>query len=432
MYYRLCFIFLILTSIITKSNSMNNKITKHTFDNGLILIHKKTEPLPIVEIELFINVGSFTETEKNSGITNLVQTLLLKGTKNRTAEQIAIEIESIGGTISSDSDDDYSTISVSIPSKHFSEAITILSDVLLNPNFPQEELEKEKKVILAAIKSREDHIFNVASDTLIKNLYKEHPYSMINLGNYESIKNITRNDIINWYNRYYGTPNIIIVVVGNVSFKETINNVKKRFSTIPKVQNSKVILKEPELVSNETITLKKKFEQSYLMYGYLVPQINNNDYPVLKVLNTYLGSGMSSQLFQELREKSGLCYETGSFYPSKKYTSRFIIYLGLDKSKINEAKKKIDSIIDELKLKKISENKLDEIKNHIKGVYLLDHQRNSRQAWFLGWWEILGKGYEYDEQYLTDITKVNSEDIVKVANKYFNKNHVIVEILPEK
>jgi predicted Zn-dependent peptidase len=385
-----------------------------------------------VSIKLFIKVGSKDESEDKGGITQLAQTLLLKGTKGRSAEEIALEIESVGGSISSDSTEDYSEISVSVTNKHFEKAVEVLSDVFLNPVFPEGELEKEKVVTIAAIKSRQDRIFNVALDLLMENLYGSHPYARLPIGTEETVKNISRKDIINWHKKFYGTPNIVIVVVGNVSLNDTKKHTNKYFSNVPAVLESKISFEKLPLTETKVVTETKKFKQAYLMFGYLVPQVKSEYYAVLKVLNTYLGRGMSSKLFQTIREEAGLCYEISSFYPSRLDTSRFVIYMGLDKSTLDDAKKKVVQLLDEIRQIPVTNEKLNEVKEYIKGTHLLEHQSNGRQAWYLGWWEILGKGYEYDNKYISDLNSVTPEDILKVARKYLKGNHVIIQVVPEK
>ncbi len=409
---------------------LTHNIKKIKLKNGITLIHKYTEPLPIVSVYIFIKLGSIHDPKEKLGLTNFTQILLTKGTKKRTSQQIAIDIESIGGSIGTDADEDYSTISLSITKKYFSKAVEILSDILLNPVFPEEEFQKERVVVDAGIRSRQDHIFNVSYDLLRKNIYGEHPYAELSIGTTETIKNIIREDIVNWHKKYYGKENIIFVVVGNISLNEAKNTIEKYFSDIPEGEKPVKGLDVISPVKKEVVE-KKKFEQAYLMFGFIAPEITNDDYPELKVLNTYLGSGMSSLLFQELREKEGLGYEVHSFYPSRKDKSHFVIYIGLDKSSIEKAKNKILDIIDVLKTKPVDDIKLEEAKKYLKGVYLLDHQTNSKQAWYLGWWEITGRGYQYDQKYISELKEIKPSDLQEVAKKYFIDNYVVVEIIPE-
>jgi predicted Zn-dependent peptidase len=358
--------------------------------------------------------------------------LLTKGTKKRTAEQIAVELESVGGGIGAGANEDYSEIGVSITSMHFDKAMEILADVFLNPLFPDRELAKEKVNIIAGIKSRKDSIFTVASDMLNQKMYKTHPYARLTSGSEETVNKITRDDIVAWHKKNHAVPNLLMIVVGNVSLSDTVKYIDKYFGQLPKTVPEQTQLPVPDITAPVTITEKTKFEQAYLMYGYIAGEITSKDYAALKVLNGYLGGGMSSLLFQKLREQAGLGYEVDSFYPSRKEKSRFVIYIGLDTGSISIAKQKITELVADLKQNKIDETRLTEVKNYLKGTFLLDHQTAARQAWYFGWWEMLGKGYEYDTVYTTEIDKITADDVLAAANKYLTDKFVCIELHSEK
>jgi len=361
----------------------------------------------------------------------MMQTLMVKGTKTMTEKQLSTEIESMGGSIGASALEDYCEVSLNITKQYFDEAFKLFADVVQNPAFPEDELKKEKVNMIAGIKSRQDQIFSVTYDCLRSAVYHGHPYTYLTTGTEEGVNNITRGDLQSWHGKHYGTQNMIMVVTGNIGLGEIKSAVKNYLGTMPPVEPLKYEFPAVEPVAKE-IAEKKKFEQAYLMYGYLVPSVSDNDFPKIKVLNAYLGSGMSSLLFQELREKAGLGYEVSSFYPSKKDKSTFIIYIGLDKSTMDTAKTKIEALISDLKTKPLDETRLRDAKKYIKGISVLDHQTGSKQAWYLGWWEIMGKGYRYDKKYLSDIEQVTSADVKAMIDKYLTDKFVQVQITPEK
>jgi zinc protease len=416
---------------------MVGEIKKEILPNGIVLVHKYNPEVPTVAVSMFLKMGSVYEPAKVCGISNLLQSTIIKGTSSRSASKISEEIESVGGAIKSDSTYDYSEISISISNKYFEKSIEILADVFFNPTFPQEEIIKEKLITLAEIKSRQEHIHDVAEDILFPNLYgKEHPYSKLDIGTYSTIKSISRKDIIAWWKKFYGIDrnvgnNIILSVVGDVEFDAAKENVLKYFSQMPSVEIPSL---DEVRISQRSglIRVKKHFKQAYLMYGYVAPRVskeNIKNYLSLKILNTYLGSGMSSKLFDVLRERNALCYETSSYYPARLLSSHFVIYIGLDTSKIDIAKKNIESIIYGLKTQRICNEELEMVKQKIKGQYLLDHQTNIRQAWYLGYWEILGLGCDYDDKFIEQVYSISAEDILNVAKSTFSNSPTIVEIL---
>ena len=408
-------------------------INKHVFPNGLTLIHKRNKSNQIVALELFIKTGRIYEPNEQAGITHLVQTLLTKGTKKYTASEIAEIVESIGGILSTGSNEDFAQVSSVVTVRHFNLAFDLLFEVITNPVFPEKEIEKERQVTLAAIKSREEDIFTVAYDYFNQNLYRNHPHALPPIGTEETVKKFTREELVNYHRKFYTPERMVIVIVGNLSWGKVKKTVEKTFASLPKGEEL-VTAPFPEIPLSQSIEkiYPQKFKQAYLMLGCPVAEGSHSDYAILKVLNTLLGGGMRGRLFRELRDKHSLAYEISSFYPTRKSTSHFVIYLGLDGTKLNQAKEKIQEQLKRLQTELVEEKELEEVKKFLRGNYLIEHSANRDQAWYLGWWELMGKGYEYDEEYPQILSQVTAEDILNIAKKYFTKNYLTIIIQPEK
>ena len=436
------FIFLFIITQISALNCFASDIKKIILNNGLTLIYKENKSNEIIAMDLFIKSGSWDENDKNAGITNFIQRVLLKGTATKTSKELALEIESIGGIINADTADDYAQIYVIITKKHFTKGLEILFDVVNNPSFESVEIEKERNMILAQIKSKEDSIFETTYDLFNEALYGKYPYHKTVSGTKETVLSINRKDLINFHKKFYKPPNMVLVVVGNIAQEKVERELEKIFNTeecpdgvcpLPAEEDTE---SPDELIPQRKAPYKKtykgKFRQAYLMLGYILPEGASLDYPVLKVINALLGGGMSSRLFVNLRDKEALAYEIGSFYPTRRFKSKFVMYLGLDKKNITKARNKLLEQIEKLKQKKVTDKELREIKNYLKGTFILDHQTNKRQAWYLGWYETIGKGYLYDNLYLKDLERVTPEDIIKTSKKYLKDNNwVAIEIIPE-
>ncbi len=417
-----------------------SEVKKESLFNGITFIHNYNPNQPIVSIVIFLKMGEIYEPKEYEGISELLQSVIIKGTKNRTAEQIAEEVESLGGTISADANEDFSTLSIAVGSRHFDKALEILSDVFKNPIFPKNEIEKEKINIIASILSRKDKIFDVAIDELLYNLYgKKHPYGRKPIKSIRIIKKITQKDLFYWWSKFYGIDrnknNIVIVISGDVEYNFAKETVLKYFSDIPKITLPDIVC-YPVKIKNRYIKKKTHFKQGYLMYGYISPSLSRDtlsNYLPLKLINAYLGGGMSGKLFEHLREQHSLCYETNSFYPSRYLDSHFVIYLGLDYERVSIAKNEIEKILNQIvDGRLLTEEELKEVKKKIKGRYLLDHQTNSQQAWYLGFWEIIGLGCEYDQLYLKDLEKISLEEIRDIAKKVFSSPRTVVELVPKR
>ncbi|MCX7956706.1 MAG: insulinase family protein [Endomicrobia bacterium] len=415
-----------------------SEVKKEIFNNGLTIIYNRNDYQPIAVITIFIKMGSIYEPVELAGISELLQATIIKGTKNRTAQQIAEEVEFLGGTYTADSNEDYSTLSILVRSEHFNRAIEIITDIFFNPVFPEDEIEKEKANIIAGLISRRDNIFSTTIDEMMTSMYgKRHPYGRDIKQQIRSIKKLSRQDILKWWKKFYGIDvgksNIVVVISGNVDFNLAKEEVYKNFASIRRISLPEI---EYLKVTKRPSNIKKKlhFKQGYLMYGYYVEPISKdriNYYVMLKILTTYLGGGMSGKLFKVLREENSLCYETNCFYPTRVLDSHFILYAGLDHNRMNIAKLEISKIIDSIKNYGITEKEIEECKKKIKGRFLLDHQTNLRQAWYLGFWEIIGLGYKFDEDYLSLVENVTKEEFIKFINEFFSQRPYLLEFYPK-
>lgn len=414
-----------------------NTPTKTIFPNGLTLIHQYDQTSEVVALDLFVKAGAFSEEKNQSGIANFIQDLLYKGTTSRTAKQIAIETESIGTSISGSCAEDYALVSAVVFKEYFEPLTDIFFDCLLNPTFPQEEVEKERANILASIKTRQDSIFNVAFDQLNEEIYGEHPYHKPVIGYKRTLQNISRKQIITFYQQYYRPDNMILVVVGNINLKNITKLLKNYFPELEKttlsIQPISAAPATPNRFEPREMNLETKFKQAYLIMGYLVPSVADQDYPVFKIISTLLGGGMNSRLFVNLREQQGLAYELDSFYPSRAYASVLCIYLGLKEANLALAQSSVMKEINMLKTMPVSTEELNSVKTYLSGQYLLSRQTNQSIAFYLGFYELLQKGYEYDAQYLADLKAVKADDIQRVANDYFSDNKLTrIKLIPQK
>lgn len=404
--------------------------TKIQIDNGFSFIHSEKKKIGLISVNLFVKGGAAVETDSEAGITNLTVQMLTKGTANRTSEKIAIESESLGATISAGCSNDFLEVSMIVPAANFVSAFDIFADVVNNPTFPEKEFEKEKIKILAGIKSKSDHIFNVAYDYFNELIFKNRPYHKPVEGYKTTVSPLTASQISDNYRKHFKTANMVLCVAGDVEIDAAKKLAEKYFGSIkiigtiekPKKKQLKIELPKP---SKKIYT--GKFQQSYIICGFLAPDINQEEYVILKVINCVLGGGMGSRLFETLREKSGLVYEGDSFYPSRKETSGFVLYAGTSKENIGTVE---NIFVDEIKkLTEISDDELKNAKEYLKGTYLLDCRTIQRQIWWLGFWEIMGRGYEYDKKYVEDIDKITVSDIKNACEKYLNPKNITTVIL---
>jgi len=431
---------LFLSLLLLQITILDAKVEKYIFPNGLKLLHKNTNANQIVAIEIFIDAGSvdeYIEDKNKLGIRNFIQSTITKGTRKYSAEQINELIESIGGKLFTDTGEDYMEICVIVTKPYFEIGIDLIYEIYQNPTFLYKEVEKEREVILASISARKEDLFTTTYDMFNKLLYCNHPYAFPVTGTTETVKNITRQDLIKFHKKYFIPQNTIVVVVGNVDFDLVKHYVGRSFGKISAKKEYKVVSATSQQVvhggcaENLEKEYKEKFNQAYIMVGYTAPEVSSPDYPKVKILNAMLSGGMSSRLFAVMREKKAYAYEVSSFYPTRKYKSRFVIYMGLDERFVDEAKENILKEVEKLKNSIPDEEEIVRVKHYTRGTYIMSHVTNKQQAWYLGWWELMGRGYEYDTTYIDEILSIGREELKTVAERLFLKP-VVVKILPEK
>jgi zinc protease len=424
---------LALLMVIAAKGAVAGPIVKKVYPNGLTWIHKPVTHNSIMAFHLFLKSGAWMEPAQKAGITTLTTSVMFKGTAHRTSLQIAEESESLGIQLDASSEEEFWEMTGQATELKFEPAFNIFLDVLTAPSFPKEEFDKEKEALLNAIQSKKEQIFNIAYEKLQKEMFGDHPYGRPEEGTEETVSRITRDDLVAWHAKTAMPRGAVFVTVGPVDYKKLDKIISKTLGVWKTAEP--VIMpypKLPPLPKSKALQETQPFEQSYLMLGYRGPGIMHADYPAVKILNALLGAGMSSPLFHVVREEEGLAYEVSSFYPSRREGSAFVIYAGTDPKNLEKAGAKVKSMLDAFLKTPLDPKDLEDAKQFIRGHYMMDHQTNSRIAWYLGWWEVLGKGHDYDPQYVKDISNVASADVLRAAAAIFRSPEVSVKVLSQK
>jgi predicted Zn-dependent peptidase len=398
--------------------------------NNIKVIFTKTCGAKVCSIEIFTPVSVINENKNNSGISYLTAKLMIQSTKNRSNEILAEDIENIGAGLTANADYDTAGFSANCLTEYFQKMTEILSDVLLNPKFNENELEFEKQNVLAALLSRKDSIGKTASDEFAKIYYNNTSYANPVLGNPSAVQKITVQNLKDWHRFSYNAENIIISAAGNIDKSTVCNFLEKYFSGIPNGEKFQLPSLNLNLPNEQKKEIDGKFNQAYIFAGFPAPDILNKDTAAVKLASAVLGGRMTSRLFIELREKLGLAYEVNTVFPSRKKQSYFAVYIGLDKKNIKLTLEKIDEILKNFCDVEVSQQELRDTKNYIKGLYVIDRQTVSKKAYYLGWREAMGQGYEYENNFLQNIEEVTSKDIIDVSNKIFKSKALTVIINP--
>lgn len=399
--------------------------------NGITLLIVEAHALPMVNVSVAIKTGAIYDPPGKSGVANLTGILLDEGTKTRSSRQIAEEIDFIGGKLSTSGGSDYSSASLVVLKKDIKTGLELLSDVLLNPAFPEEEVERKKKETLASIISDKDDPGTVASKAFYKAVFGSHPYGTPAEGDEESLQRITREDIVNFYQKYYKPNNTIIAVVGDVDRKEAVGLIETYFKSWKKEKISFPEIPSVEKVKRqEAVFIDKNITQANILLGHTGISRDNPDYYSVVVMNYILGGGgFSSRLTKEIRDNKGLAYSVYSHFDISKYPGAFTVTI---QTKNESAPVAVEGILSELKRireEDVSDEELKEARDYLTGSFPLRLDTNAKIGSALINIEYYGLGLDYLDRYIKNIEAVTKDDIMRVAKRYIDiKNYVLVAV----
>jgi len=422
-------IFSLIFFLITNTSYGGDEVIKNILSNKATVLYKETSGLGIIAGTIFIKGGSVEDPEGKKGLTTLTMKTLLKGTKKYSSFDINKVFEDSGGYISTSTSDDYVIIEFALRTDDFKEAMKILKSVIFEPIFPENQIEIEKTNLISSIKAKKEDAFSYAFDKLRREMYKGTPYQYPPYGEIDDIKTITKKDIQNRWNELLEGSRWVISFVGDLPYSQTEETIKEVFNDIP----SKTIFKYPhyekEIIGESCKTFQRDGAQSTILVAYNAPTYKDKYYFAMKVLNGILGDGFTSRLFQELREKQGLAYAVGSFFPTRINMGRLIAYIGTAPQNTERALKGIREVVNSIG-KGVSDEELKTAKEKIIGSFLLDHQTRAKQSWYLGWFETIGFGYEMDKKYTEYINKVKKSDVIEAYKTYLTKGNLCVIVKP--
>ena len=392
---------------------------KHVLENGLTIIGEEIPYVKSISLGVWINAGSRIEDEEISGVSHFIEHMLFKGTRNRTSKQIASEIDNLGGQINAFTSKECTCYYVKLLDSHIDIGIDVLSDMILNSKFNEDDLDKERSVIIEELKMYEDSPEDLAYDLLTENIYKNDPLGMNIIGTEESLKRLNREKLLDYFNKYYVPNNSVIAISGNFNFDEIINKIEEKFK-VWKKRDVNVDIKKAEFKSC-FLTKNKDIEQVNLAMSLeAVPLENDKEVYALAVINTVFGGSLSSRLFQKIREEKGLVY---SIYSSQSLY-RKCGELGIFASMSNEHLKEVyESIIEEIKIMKkyyLTDQEIKESKEQLKGSYILGLESTSSRMMSIGRALLLNNKVESTDDILKSIDNVDRETVKIVIDKIFN------------
>jgi predicted Zn-dependent peptidase len=405
----------------------NAPIVRDVLDNGLRFLTEEMSQVRSVSIGVWLTRGSRHETAERGGIAHFVEHMLFKGTATRSAEDIAQAIDSIGGQLDAFTAKEYASYYIKVLDEHLLLAIDILSDIVRNPAFSADDIEREKKVVVEEIKMVEDTPDDLVHELFTQGFWEDHPLGRPILGTKETVESFNTNLLRDYFRDAYTPRNLIVAAVGNLQHAHVRDLIEEKFGSLKPVGDA--VAEHAPTVVPKVLVRNKELEQSHICVGTNSYPQNHDDRYSSYVLNTLLGGSMSSRLFQNVREKRGLAYAVFSGLSAYRDAGSFTIYAGCSNDAVGEV---IDLVVEELRGVKqtpVPAAELQRAKDHLKGSLMLSLENTASRMSHLARQEIyFDRQFGLDET-LQGIDAVKPEDVQRVAADLFKTDSLAATVL---
>jgi predicted Zn-dependent peptidase len=401
---------------------------KTTLENGIRVI---TETIPSVKsasIGVWINTGSRNETDDINGISHFIEHMMFKGTTKRNFLQIAQSVESVGGYLNAFTTKEHTCYYARVLDEYIEHAVDILSDMTQHSVFPKKEIEKEKTVILEEIKRSEDDPDDLVHEYFDLHLFGSHPFAHPIIGTTGNVSRFNRDDLFAYTARHYTNENMILAAAGNISHDAIVKLAGKYFTARSRKSSDRVSFPPVQRMSMRK-EYEKPIQQAHLLTGTVAFDVHHElRYPGL-VMNSVLGDGMSSRLFQQIREKHGLAYSVYSFLSLSRETGAFGIYVGTDKGSVGKATDLAYTELEKMKRTPLKRSELKRAQAQLKGNMLMSLESTSNRMMRLGNGELYFGKYKTLDSIVQSIDAVTPDDVRTVARQLFDIERFTTVIL---
>jgi predicted Zn-dependent peptidase len=394
-------------------------VQKKELPNGLVIASEAMPHLRSASLGVWIRTGSRSEETEISGISHFIEHLLFKGTKRRSTTKIAETIDSIGGQLNAFTEKEYVAYYAKVLDEHLPIAFDLLSDMVMNPALPAVEIERERNVIFEEINMVEDSPQELIQDIYLEKFWKKHPLGRPIAGTKKTVARITRREIRKFFKRHYTASNIMVAVAGNIRHREVFKLAGRYFSDM-KTGAPDLHSEPPAASASRTVRQKANLEQTHLCIGTTAPPIAAEERYCAHLLCSILGGGMSSRLFQNIREKRGLVYSIYSMLNQYRDAGTLVVYAGTASDKAPEVVELTLREFGRLRDRLVSSRELSRAKENIKGSIMLSLESSSSRMTHLAQQMIYHNRFRELEEILKAVQQVSARDIRDLANRMFD------------
>lgn len=410
------------SSATTTISSEHSLYRKTVLANGIRVVTEQIPYVRSVSLGIWADVGSRDEDETTNGISHFVEHMVFKGTKKRSVREIARSLESLGGYLNAFTTKEQTCFYARVLDRHVGEAMDVLADLVQNATFKKEELEREKLVVLEELKNAEDDPEDIIHDYFEKALFPRHSLGFPIIGTRENLMRFKREDLFAHVGRHYVPARIVVAAAGNIDHDVLVRQAERHFRNLTVGSNGVAKRRTPPKLNHNTFAeYERPINQAHICMGTVAYSIKHKDRYPLMVMNALLGEGMSSRLYQNIREKYGFAYSVYSFANLLSDAGVFGIYVGTDRKNIENCIELIHKELNKLKVKPVSKAELERTKSQIKGVMMLGLENMSGRMMRLGSSELYFESFTSLDTILKKVDAVTPEAIQMVAGDLFDE-----------
>jgi predicted Zn-dependent peptidase len=405
-----------------------NGVQKEILPNGLVVITEPMEYFHSVSVGIWLRSGSRREPAEWNGISHFIEHMVFKGTRRRSAEDIAREVDRVGGMLDAFTSKEMVCFNTRVLAEHLPKAFDVLADIVLEPRFADEDIEREKSVVLEEIRMTQDNPEDLVHELFTQNFWRSHPLGKPILGTPETVSAFTRDTLGDWFTECYAPNNLVITAAGHLSHAQLVDLVAERFSKLSPAREDDVE-PVPAAAAHITMRTKHELEQVHICIGVPAFPLTDHRRFAASLLNNVLGGGMSSRLFQNIRERLGLAYAIFSEMNSYRDAGMLSVYAG---TSLETAEKLIKCVLEEfrqLKEQALDDEELCRAKDHLKGATLLALEGTGARMNSLARYHIYFNRHFTAPELIAMLERVTADEIQQIAQEFFQAGRLAASVV---
>jgi len=402
----------------------------HTTPEGMRVVLRPSRANDIVALKVYVSMGPFYESAGEAGLSNLLQEMLLHGTRSRSEDELQEALADLGAKIATAAGGDAGSVTLRVARKELAGALDLLDEVLTQPALEAEEVAKEKIRVLNRIKAQADSLLTAAFELFRETFYGDHPYHKPVLGYPTTVPSLEPGHLQAARARFYQPHQLVVSAVGNFEPDRLLARIGRLSlgcsNGVPAPRSSGGIT----LGRSRQVVKRRESQAAWMVLGFPAPSYQDPDYAAARLLDAILGSSMNSRLFTELREKRSLAYQVSSHYNDQLSHSFLAGYIGTSPGKFDAAREAMLREFRKVVEERVPSDELDRAKRYLRGSYIISAETNGAQAARHGKYEFYGLGQDFGSRLLEGVAAVTAEEIRAVAERYF-RHHVLAAIHPD-